>query len=486
MIVRTPDWVKQAVFYQIFPDRFARSPRINHPPGLKFKTWGTDPKEQGFQGGDLLGVVDKLDYLRDLGVTALYLNPIFSSASNHRYHTFDYFQVDPLLGGNAALRELLDHAHLRNIKVVLDGVFNHASRGFWQFHHILETGGNSPYIDWFIVQDWPLNPYPKSAKEKTNYEAWWNMAALPKLNTNTPAVREFILSIVHYWLEFGIDGWRLDVPAEIDDDEFWRAFRVAVKTANPEAYIVGELWEEAHRWLEGDQFDATMNYMVAWSSMSFFGAKTLRMEYQRQHYKLKPRNAPEFADIMDYMHGLYDPQIVHAQLNLLDSHDTARALWVMGEDTSALKLCALLQMTLPGVPCIYYGDEVGMTGADDPDCRGAFPWDQPDTWDNDLLNLYRKATAMRHQHPVLSLGTYKRLYAEGDVYGFTRKHGDEEALVFFNAGKKPETIQIEASKLSADAYQSIWGDITSYGISDGKLTVTVPARDASVLWHPAH
>src|SRR5688572_239476 len=269
MIIRTPDWVKQAVFYQIFPDRFARSPRINHPPGLKFKKWGSHPKEQGFQGGDLLGVVDKLDYLRDLGVTALYLNPIFSSASNHRYHTFDYFQVDPLLGGNAALRELLDQAHLRNIKVVLDGVFNHASRGFWQFHHILETGGNSPYIDWFIIEKWPLNPYPKNAKEKTNYEAWWNMAALPKLNTKTPAVREFILDIVHYWLEFGIDGWRLDVPAEIDDDEFWRAFRIAVKTANPEAYIVGELWEEAHRWLAGDQFDATMNYMVAWSSMSF-------------------------------------------------------------------------------------------------------------------------------------------------------------------------------------------------------------------------
>ena len=144
MTVTTPDWAKDAIFYQIFPDRFARSPRMQHPPGLRFKPWGTPPEEQGFQGGDLYGIVDKLDYIQDLGINALYLNPIFSSAANHRYHTFDYFQVDPLLGGNNALRELLDEAHNRGIRVVLDGVFNHASRGFWPFHHILETGKNSP------------------------------------------------------------------------------------------------------------------------------------------------------------------------------------------------------------------------------------------------------------------------------------------------------------------------------------------------------
>ena len=485
MLVKTPDWVKQAIFYQIFPDRFARSPRIQHPPGLKFKKWGSPPSEQGFQGGDLLGIVDKLDYLNALGVTALYLNPIFSSASNHRYHTYDYFEVDPLLGGNGALHELLDEAHKRNIKVVLDGVFNHASRGFWQFHHILENGGNSPYIDWFIIHDWPLNPYPKKAKEKINYEAWWNMAALPKLNTKTPAVKDFILGAVHHWLQFGIDGWRLDVPAEIDDDEFWRDFRRAVKTANPDAYIVGELWEEAHRWLAGDQFDASMNYMIAWSSMSFFGAKTLRMSYQRQHYKLHPRNAVEFAVIMNHMHGLYDNEIVHAQLNLLDSHDTARALWVMNGDKSALRLCVLLQMTLPGVPCIYYGDEIGMSAGDDPDCREAYPWDRPEQQDHDLLAFYQKATRLRLQHPVLSLGRFRGLYAGNEVYGFARRHGEEEALVFFNAGQQPETISVEASKIDHQMYQSIWDEAHGYSAADGVLSVTIPARDAAVLWHPA-
>ena len=172
MEIQTPDWVKHAVFYQIFPDRFARSPRIQHPPGLNFKPWGSPPEEQGFQGGDLRGVTDRLDYLQDLGITALYLNPIFASASNHRYHTFDYYQVDPLLGGNAALRELLDEAHTRGMRVVLDGVFNHASRGFWAFHHILETGGNSPYIDWFVIEDWPLRPYTSDKNHPPNYQCW--------------------------------------------------------------------------------------------------------------------------------------------------------------------------------------------------------------------------------------------------------------------------------------------------------------------------
>jgi neopullulanase len=160
IVIETPDWVKHAVFYQIFPDRFARSPRTEHPRGIRFKPWGSKPEIDDFQGGDLFGVVDHLDYLKGLGINAIYLNPIFSSASNHRYHTYDYYKVDPLLGGDAALRELIERAHALGIRVVLDGVFNHASRGFWQFHHILENGGNSPYIDWFTIEDWPLRPYP--------------------------------------------------------------------------------------------------------------------------------------------------------------------------------------------------------------------------------------------------------------------------------------------------------------------------------------
>ncbi len=208
MSIRTPDWVKNAVFYQIFPDRFARGKNTKPLPGVTFKTWGTPPEEEGFQGGDLLGIVDKLDYLKELGITALYLNPIFSSASNHRYHTYDYMQVDPLLGGNAAFRTLLDAAHDHDIRVVIDGVFNHASRGFWAFHHILETGGNSPYLDWFIINDWPLRPYQHDKEAPHNYAAWWDIPALPKFNVQNEGVRQYLLDVSRHWIEFGADGWR--------------------------------------------------------------------------------------------------------------------------------------------------------------------------------------------------------------------------------------------------------------------------------------
>jgi len=482
MEIHTPDWVKHAVFYQIFPDRFARSSRTRHPLGLKFKPWGSPPEEQGFQGGDLHGIVDKLDYLQDLGVTALYLNPIFSSASNHRYHTFDYKQVDPLLGGNEALRELLDAAHARNMRVVLDGVFNHASRGFWAFHHVLENGGNSPYIDWFTIQDWPLRPYNSTPESPHNYTAWWDLPALPKLNTDNPGVRDYILEIARHWMTLGIDGWRLDVPAEIDDEAFWRTFRRVVKAENPDAYLCGELWGEAQRWLKGDQFDAVMNYIFCWATLSFFGAKTLRPDYKRSELHLAPLDAQAFAGVVDRMHGLYDWAVNHVQLNLLDSHDMARALWILQDDTSALRLCALFQMTMPGAPCIYYGDEIGLSTGDDPYCRQAFPWKAEESWDQDLLAHYRRATALRHRFPVLRTGSFERLHAEENVYAFFRKLAAQEAIVVFNAGKRVKRVYLPAP-LEGQGWREEWP--TSNGathlVHEGRLKLKVPAREALVL-----
>src|SRR3990172_7458370 len=265
-IMSTPDWVKDAIFYQIFPDRFAKSGR-NPAASLPFEPWDSAPTHHGFKGGDLYGVIEKLDYLQELGINAIYFTPVFASASNHRYHTYDYYNVDPILGGNDALKILLREAHKRELRVVLDGVFNHASRGFWQFHHVLENGEGSPYVDWFYFDPERLKgirrwgAYPATAElhalqngagslEAIGYQSWWNLPALPKFNTNTPAVREFLFGVAEYWIKFGIDGWRLDVPGEIDDDEFWREFRRRVRTINPEAYIVGEIWHEAQRWLQ--------------------------------------------------------------------------------------------------------------------------------------------------------------------------------------------------------------------------------------------
>jgi len=483
MKVQTPEWVKHAVFYQIFPDRFARSPRMQHPRGINFKPWGTPPEEQGFQGGDLRGVADKLGYLKSLGVTALYLNPIFSSASNHRYHAFDYFQVDPLLGGNEALRELLDKAHAIDIRVVLDGVFNHASRGFWPFHHILENGLNSPYIDWFVIKGWPLRPYSNGPDKPINYGAWWDLPALPELNTDNSGVRDYLFDVARYWIDFGIDGWRLDVPADIDDDSFWQQFRTVVKDANPEAYICGEIWHEAQRWLAGDQFDSVMNYVFTWNSLSFFGADSLRSDWSHSDIHLAPIDAVQLRENIDHMHNLYDWQINYVQLNLLDSHDMPRALYLMGEDKSALRLSALFQMTMPGAPCIYYGDEVGLSAGGDPYCRAAFPWHDENVWDHNLLAFYRDAIALRHNHPVLRTGTFKFVYAEGKVIAFHRVLDEQEAVVIFNAGHETAQIQIPAEDLQSGEFMQVWPrhNMTRYINHDDVLKLNVSPRDVLVV-----
>ncbi len=436
---RTPEWVKDAIFYQIFPDRFARSEAVPKPSNLQ--PWGTNPTREGFQGGDLLGVAEQIDYLAELGVTALYLNPIFTSASNHRYHTLDYFSVDPILGGNPALRKLLDVAHTRGIRVVLDGVFNHASRGFYQFNQALENGAESPYLDWFYFQKFPVNAYGPG---KPNYDAWWSLPALPKFNTTTPAVREFLWSVGRYWLEFGIDGWRLDVPEEIDDDEFWREFRRQVKRVNPEAYICGEIWRDARRWLQGDQFDSVMNYMFTQACLSFFAPQLDTSTVEGMGYSEGFKvgmDAATFGTTIQNLLALYPSQITAAQLNLLDSHDTARYLTSARGDETALRLATLFQMCYPGAPCIYYGDEIGLAGGKDPDNRRAFPWERQH-WNESLRAFFKEAIGLRKHHQALRRGSFDQLYAAGSVYAFGRTSAHDRLIVILNTG--PDTASLSA------------------------------------------
>lgn len=483
MKINSPEWVKHAIFYQIFPDRFARSSRIHHAKGISFKKWGSSPKEQGFQGGDLLGIVDKLDYLQELGITAIYLNPIFASASNHRYHPYDYFQVDPLLGGNDALRELLTETHNRNMRVILDGVFNHASRGFWPFHHILENGPKSPYIDWFHIKGWPLRPYRSSKKYPANYKAWWNIPALPKLNTKNPGVRQYVFDVAKYWIDFGIDGWRLDVPEEIDDDSFWQEFRKVVKSANPDAYLCGEIWGDATQWLQGDQFDGVMNYLFTEAALGFFGATTIRKDYRKSDLKIQQLDAPTFAKKIEKTLNLYDWEINQAQMNLIGSHDMARPLWIMGEDDSALRLCALFQMTMPGAPCIYYGDEIGLSAGDDPYCREAFPWDNQENWNNPLLQFYQRITAMRESHSVLRTGTFQILYAKANVFAFLRKLSENSAIVIFNTDINPVSCKLQIPNSTDETFKQIWpeNENQKYFVEDGAIEVEVGGRNALLV-----
>jgi cyclomaltodextrinase / maltogenic alpha-amylase / neopullulanase len=471
----TPEWVKDTIFYQIFPDRFAKSSRVVKPSNLE--AWDTPPTTYGFKGGDLLGVAEHLDYLQDLGVTAIYFTPIFQSASNHRYHTHDYHLVDPLLGGNGALRELLDAAHARGMRIVLDGVFNHASRGFFQFNHILECGEQSPYLDWFTIKGFPLNAYDHT--QQLNYEAWVGLPALPKLNTNNPQVREFIFNVAEDWIKFGIDGWRLDVPFEIKDDSFWQEFRRRVRAANPDAYIVGEIWHEAQPWLQGDQFDAVMNYIQTRACIAFFGARSVSpLEPGGGFPPVKPMNAAGFAKAIEDMLGLYDWQITTVQMNLLSSHDTPRFVNMVQGDQSALKLATLFQMTMPGAPMVYYGDEVGLTGGHDPGSRGAFPWDQA-RWDTELRDYIRDAIRLRKVHPALRRGSYRTLLADGEFFAFERVYENKRMVVAFNTASHPMVLPVPLAPNSGHPHV-VFGSAQT-AVADGVLTIQAAARTGIVI-----
>lgn len=487
MTISTPDWVQDAIFYQIFPDRFARSERVPRK-GMHFESWDSPPTTYGFKGGDLFGVLEHLDYLQDLGITAIYFNPIFASAANHRYHTYDYYNVDPLLGGNEALRALLDEAHRRGIHIVLDGVFNHASRGFWQFHHVLENGADSPYMDWFHFdpdrlhgkRNFAAYPSPQelealhrgdSSLKAIGYQAWWNLPALPKFNTKTPAVRQFLFDVAEYWIRFGIDGWRLDVPAEIDDDSFWQEFRRRVRAINPQTYIVGEIWHEAQRWLKGDQFDAVMNYPVTLAALGYFGGKRLDVEEANRaggyQGRVRPLDAAEFARQIDHVLSLYDPAITQAQLNLLGSHDTPRFLTCVRGDRVALRLAMLFLFTYPGAPCIYYGDEIGMDGRHDPDCRRTFPWDER-RWDHELRNYTKECIALRKAHPALRRGCYHRLFAAHGVYAFGRRLDEQALIVVFNADEREQGVDVTLAPLGSSGHAEVGASSEQFQIILGK------------------
>ena len=403
-----PAWVADAVVYQIFPDRFRRSGQVAAQRHLALQPWGTDPREQGFQGGDLYGVIEGLDQLQAMGITCLYLTPIFSSAANHRYHAYDYFEVDPLLGGNAALDALIAAAHQRGMRLVLDGVFNHCGRGFWAFHHVVENGQSSPYRNWFHVHRWPVQPYPAEG-EDCGYDCWWAVPDLPKFNHADPGVREHLLAVGRYWLERGIDGWRLDVPAEVPAD-FWVAFRQVVREVNPDAWIVGEIWGDARAWLKGEHFDGVMNYRLGWSSLCWAAGEGLRQGYRNPEYPLNPLDSDGLLEIWNTTAGWYRPAVNRAQMNLLDSHDVPRALHSLNGDVGALKLALLLLFLQPGAPCIYYGTEAALAGGPDaelsggpePACREAFPWESP--WTVDLRPYIAELATLRRGHRAIRMG----------------------------------------------------------------------------------
>ena len=408
---QAPQWAENKVIYQIFPSRFA----TNRP--VPDKVWYQAPiKAKTDLGGSLPGILEKLPYLRDLGVDILYLTPIFQSHSTHKYDTIDYYTIDPSFGTKEDLCRLVEKAHGLGLRVILDGVFNHTSPDFFAFADLKQNGENSPYRNWYYVDSFPVRQLPG----RQNYKCFGYFWGMPKVNLRCPEAAAYFTEVALYWLrEAGIDGWRLDVADEISHG-FWQQFRAAVKKEFPEALIVGEVWHHAPDFLRGDQWDSVMNYPFYRSVLDFAADGSI--------------TASAFLANLGFQRGNTHSAAYPLLWNLIGSHDTARILHLCGEDKTKQKLASALQLLLPGMPMIYYGDEVAMTGGKDPDCRRGMLWDEARR-DGDMLQWYQTLLRLRREHPVITRGRVIRETAwdaEGLIRVTRRLEGREVTLVFHN------------------------------------------------------
>ncbi|MEI6085362.1 MAG: glycoside hydrolase family 13 protein [Verrucomicrobiota bacterium] len=467
----TPAWVRDAVFYQIFPDRFCNGDPANDP--ARVKPWGTKPALRNFMGGDLAGILSKLDYLADLGINALYLTPIFKSASNHKYDTIDYYQVDEHFGDLALVKKLVAECHRRGLRIIFDAVFNHCSNRHPYFVDVRKKGKKSTYWDWFHIHRWPIPArFANNQESLKYYNCWWGFHTLPQLNYHNPAVEAYFLDVAQYWLnETGMDGWRLDVPNEVIQS-FWPKFRHVVKTANPAAYIVGEIWDDATSWLQGDQFDAVMNYRFQKALIHCFADKTL---------SIRQLDSTLRQVLVDY-----PEQATAVMLNLLGSHDTARPMTAILESGSglsaataleALKLITTVQFTFEGAPCIYYGDEIGLEGGKDPDCRRCYPWDKPRLQNRELFAHYQRLLAIRHANPALRRGKFRTLIADDDreLYVYERRLDDNRCFIAINRSPTDQVIQFG---------EDLRGRELLHDVAFTGSTAMLPARQ-SAIWQVA-
>jgi glycosidase len=320
--------------------------------------------------------------------------------------------------------------------VILDGVFNHCGRGFFAFNDILENQEHSPYLDWFHITNFPVDGY--SPGDARDYLGWWNIKSLPKFNTDNPHVRAYLLGVAQYWIRQGADGWRMDVPNEIDDDAFWSDFRRLVRAENPEAYLLGEIWNLDARWVGKGHFDGLMHYPYRDAVLRLLQTGTL--------------DVPHFVKKLEQLTRFYPPENTRAMLTLLSSHDVERLLTKLENDLEKTRLAYLLQFTFPGAPSIYYGDEIGLLGGKDPGCRGAFPWDVK-KWNHSLRDWVKGMIQLRRQHPVLRRGDFKTLdlCTHQSCCGYMRTDGDAAVLVAVNASAETHELQVPLKVLPLPA-----------------------------------
>ena len=434
---KAPEWMKETVWYQIFPERFANGDKSNDPKGTL--PWGSqDPERQDFFGGDLQGVLDHLDYLEDLGINGLYFCPIFEAASNHKYDTIDYLKVDPDFGDGALFKKLVKACHARGIKVMLDAVFNHIGDTSPQWQDVIEKGADSPYADWFYVREFPVTYTPGKDFEKAEdltYDVFAFTPHMPKLNTANPEVQAYLLEIAKYWIEeYDIDAWRLDVANEVDH-AFWKKFRHVCDQTKDDFYILGEIWHSSQSWLQGDEFHAVMNYAYTDAILGYFVKEEIGLT--------------KMVSEINQQLMLYRDQTNQMQFNVLDSHDTARLLTETKEDKDLMKQVMAFTYIQPGVPCLYYGDEIGMTGGNDPDCRKCMVWEK-EQQDLDLLEFTKDLIALRREKAkLLSEGRIRwtTVEQESGLIHFERQLDGETLQGIFNTGQTDLAVSMVGDEL---------------------------------------
>lgn len=420
----TPDWVEDAVWYQIFPERFARVG--GEEKGLK--PWKCEKiSKAAFNlryGGNLRGVINRLDYLCDLGITAIYFNPVFKSPTDHKYNIDDYYEIDEDFGTKEDFKELCDKAHNLGIKIMLDMVMNHSGVSFPPFADVMKNGESSKYKDWFMI-----NKFPVSLKGNTRDGRYYSFAFaqyMPKLNTNNPEVIEYFAGVCEYWVkEFGVDALRFDVANEVSHS-FLKVVRSKVKAVNPDVYLLAEIWHDSTPWLRGDEFDAIMNYPLTEAVSGFWLDEKMTSKQLEQG--------------INHCLIMYPVQCSRVMFNLLDSHDTERLYYRCGHNEDVFFQQLTLLFSLYGSPCIYYGTEIMMDGAHDPDCRRCMPWDEIDGGKyNDTINHVKELIAARRENKELK--SMNLSFCDSGDNRQVKIVKDGKVLVAVNASGEPMPIE---------------------------------------------
>lgn len=450
-IADVPDWLKNAVIYNIFPDSFADGKESISGKGRKFMYKSPQMEESvpvvSRLGGTINGITENVHYLKELGINCIYINPVFAAGEYHKYDLLDYFRVCPSFGTNEDFGKMVDTFHENGIKVIIDGVFNHCGWKFFAFDDVVRNGEKSKYKDWFYGLEFPV-VRPDNPEDYPSYACFAYERLMPKLDTANPEVRDYLCSVGAYWIrEFHIDGWRLDVASELNDD-FWRCFRKAVKSENPEAVLIGEVWEKAGHWMGGDMFDSTMNYDLRKFASYFFARK----EWDAEMFN---------AGVTDMLLR-YRKNLEYGQLNLLDSHDVPRFLSVCEEDINRYKLAVVFQMMFVGAPSVFYGDEQLFTGKDELDYRRAMSFDKTCSG----YSFFRDLIAVRHKYAALRTGKFRALLydAASYLYAFERSCDGERITVILNNGDKPEKLEEIYKRLEiSSSYEKVMEE----GCEDG-------------------